>query len=274
MKFAVETIKNLPLKETEKQILEAQKKTKAQEENLLALINNTDERILAIDRHYFVTIANQNIKQVFSQMGREIEIGTNILDTFPERSYSKLKDPYDKALSGEKIKVEESYISSKGEELVLLVTYNPILDDNDHVQGVTVFAKDITEIKKTQAQLVQMQQDMESKEANLRALINNLEDCVFALDLNYRLTNFNETLEKLVTEKKKYTPQVGDSLDKLFSPSDWEEWKKMLSKTFSGEKQHLNIAFLEDFYDTNIHAIVDKQSKVIGITLDMRKIEV
>ncbi|MFN3316983.1 MAG: PAS domain S-box protein, partial [Raineya sp.] len=261
-------------KETEKQIQEVQKRTKQQQENLTALINNTDERILSIDKNFFVTIINENLKNVFRQMGREVEIGTNILDTFPERSYAKLKDPYDRALNGEKVRLEENYVGSKGEEIALLVTYNPILDDSDNVQGVTVFAKDITEIKKNQEELIRIQREMEEKEADLRALINNLEDCVFAIDTKYNFVVFNEAFAKLLSEKKNYTIQIDESIEKIYSPSEWKEWQPLFDRALTGEKFKERVIFLDDFYELAANAILDKKDKIIGVALDMRKIDI
>jgi len=259
-------------KETEKQIQEVQKRTKQQQENLTALINNTDERILSIDKNFFVTIINDNLKNVFKQMGREVDIGTNILDTFPERNYNKLKDPYDRALNGEKVRMEEYYVGSKGEEIALLVTYNPILDDSDNVQGVTVFAKDITEIKKNQEELIRIQREMEEKEADLRGLINNLEDLIFALDTKYNFVVFNEALAKTLSEKKKYNIQINESIEKIFSPSEWETYKLLFDKALAGEKFKEAVIFLDDLYDITASPILDKKNKVIGVALDMHKI--
>ncbi len=260
-------------KEAERQMQEIQLRTKIQQENLMALINNTDERILSIDKHYFVTIINENLQNVFRQMGREVDIGTNILDTFPERSYHRLKDPYDRALAGEKVRLEEHYVGSKGEEISLLVTYNPILDDSDNVQGVTVFAKDITEIKKNQEEMMKIQQETEEKEANLRALINNLEDFIFALDTKYNLLVFNEAFEHAVKEKINKEIKINESFEKLVPASEWEIWKTYLNKALAGEKFKANITFFDDIYELSLNAILDKNNKITGVALDMRKIE-
>jgi len=260
-------------KETERQIQEVQQKTKVQQENLTALINNTDERILSIDKYYYVTIINENVRKVFQQMGREVEIGTNILDTFPDRTYNKLKDPYDRALNGEKVRVEETYVGAKGEDILLLVTYNPIFDDSDNVLGVTVFAKDITEIKKTQEDLINIQQEMEEKEADLRALINNLEDCVFAIDNKYNFVVFNESFAKLLEEKKNYSIKVDESIEPIYTPAEWEEWKKFFDRALAGEKFKLNVTLFDNLYELAANTILDKRGKIIGAALDMRKIE-
>lgn len=260
-------------KEAEKQMQEIQLRTKIQQENLMALINNTDERILSIDKHYFVTIINENLQNVFRQMGREVDIGTNILDTFPERSYHRLKDPYDRALAGEKVRVEEHYVGSKGEDIALLVTYNPILDDSDNVQGVTVFAKDITEIKKSQEEMMRIQREMEEKEADLRALINNLEDFVFALDVKYNFLVFNEAFERTIKEKTNKEIKIDESFEKFVPASEWEIWKTYLSRALAGEKFKANITFFDDIYELSLNTIFDKNKKTIGVALDMRKIE-
>lgn len=261
-------------KETERQIQEVQQKTKVQQENLTALINNTDERILSIDKHYYVTIINENVRKVFQQMGREVEIGTNILDTFPDRIYNKLKDPYDRALNGEKVRVEEVYIGAKGEDILLLVTYNPIFDDSDNVLGVTVFAKDITEIKKNQEELIRIQQEMEEKEADLRALINNLEDCVFAINNKYNFVVFNESFANLLKEKKNYELNIGEAIQKIYNPQEWESWKVLLDRALVGEKFKQNVTLFDDLYELAANTILDKQGKIIGAALDMRKIDI
>ncbi len=247
-------------KQGEKLILDAQRKARMQQENLTALINNTDERIFSIDKNHFVNILNNNAMQVFRQMGREIEIGMNILDTFPPAKYDELKKPYDRALTGEKVREEERYINNKGEDLLLLVTYNPIFDEEDNVQGVTVFAKDITEIKRNEERLRKTQKEMEETEFELRVLLNSTKDALFSVNHQFRLITFNTPFKEYI--KRTYNQDVkdGDSIEKFLEDNKYLD---LCKKALIGESSRENI----NRKSITSSPILSKTNQILGVVM-------
>lgn len=267
--FATDTTKR---KETEKQIQEVQQKTKAQQEHLTSLINSTEDRIFAIDKRFFVTTLNDNARAVFQQMRREVEVGANLLDTFPPENYEALKRVYDQALRGERVKQEESFVNTKGEEVLLWVSYTPIFDDEDKVQGVTVFARDITELKKREQQLREEQQQLQNRLEALRTVMNHSEEMIFRIDSRFVLQAFNLPMAQQVKATLGWEIRLGDAtLERLHPPTDTAAWQALYQKAFAGEVIAPEAAQNLGFGRIRSLALSDAQGKIHNIVFYLKK---
>ncbi len=259
-------------KETERQIQEVQQKTKAQQEHLTALINSTEDRIFAIDKRFFVTTLNDNARAIFQQMRREIEVGTNLLDTFPPENYEALKRVYDQALRGEKIKLEESFVNTKGEEVLVWVSYTPIFDDEDKVQGVTVFARDITELKKREQQLRDEQQQLQNRLEALRTVMNHSEEMIFRIDSRFVLQAFNLPMAQAVKATLGWEIRIGDAtLERLHPPTDTAAWQALYQKAFAGESLAPEAAQNLGFGRVRTLPLTDAQGKIYNVVFYLKK---
>ncbi|WP_038031361.1 PAS domain S-box protein [Thermonema rossianum] len=223
-------------KEAERQMQEAQRRAYIQRENLLALINNTEDRIFSIDKNFFVTIINENARRMFRQIGRDVHEGTNILDTLPHDKYDMLKEPYQKALKGETIRAEESYMGADGREIYLLVSYTPIHDDEDRIVGVTVFAKDITELKRQEEELLQAKRKIEEKEMEVEAILNALDFYIFTFDTRMNLTFFNKAIADEVLKRRNIHIRAGESaIKKIHEFEEADYWQLLYERALKGE---------------------------------------
>jgi PAS domain S-box-containing protein len=259
-------------KETERQIQEVQQKTKAQQEHLTALINSTEDRIFAIDKRFFVTTLNDNARAVFQQMRREVEVGANLLDTFPPENYEALKKVYDQALRGERVKQEESFVNIKGEEVLLWVSYTPIFDDEDKVQGVTVFARDITELKKREQQLREEQQQLQNRLEALRTVMNHSEEMIFRIDSRFVLQAFNLPMAQQVKSTLGWEIRIGDAtLERLHPPTDTAAWQALYQKAFAGEAIAPEAAQNLGFGRVRTLPLTDAQGKIYNVVFYLKK---
>lgn len=223
-------------KEAERQMQEAKRRAYIQHENLLALINNTEDRIFSIDKNFFVTIINENARRMFRQIGRDVREGTNILDTLPRDRYELLKEPYQKALEGETIRAEESYIGADGREIYLLVSYTPIRDDEDKTIGVTVFAKDITDLKHQEEELLQAKRKMEEREQEVEAILNSLDFYIFTFDTRMNLTFFNKAIADEVLKRRNIHIRAGESaVKKIHDFEEADYWQSLYERGLKGE---------------------------------------
>jgi PAS domain S-box-containing protein len=122
------------------------------EENLQALIANLDDPIWSIDRDYRLVTFNQPFIRTFAEIfGHELKPGDVVTRFIPEDWREEEVDFYDRALSGERIVVDQRYLSSSGERFYE-ISFNPI-HTAQGITGVAAFSKDITERHRSHQEL-------------------------------------------------------------------------------------------------------------------------
>jgi len=174
---------------TERKLLEAM--AREQHATLASIIESTDSPIFSVDRNYCYTSFNRQHASVMHELyGAKVEFGKNVLDCITnEEDQRKAKFGLDSALKGEKVLTEEFYGS--GEQRCLFESsFNPILDGNDQVVGVALYARDTTERKRAEEQL-------RASEKRLRDITENLGAGVYVLDDSGSITFMNPMAEQL-----------------------------------------------------------------------------
>jgi PAS domain S-box-containing protein len=123
------------------------------EATLDALINNNDDAIVVIDSEFRVILFNTTYQEIIEKRGLQVYIGVNLLDIVPTTHKEERIAAYRKGLNGEKF-VMESIVQANDNTLYYETSYNPIRDESGKVMGVSIFARDITERKLTENQLI------------------------------------------------------------------------------------------------------------------------
>ena len=119
------------------------------EAKIRAILNSTNEKIFAIDRDYKLIDFNESAAKILPLLfeKEKLEIGDEMLpQSNPKRN--NWIDHYNKALAGERVNVEKIY-TYDGETKTDIVTLSPILNITGQVIGVTVFGKEITDLRNT-----------------------------------------------------------------------------------------------------------------------------
>ncbi len=114
--------------------------------NLEAIINNTDDIIISIDRENRIIEFNEVFRNVVKH-GYKVEVkkGDNVLDYIETIKHQKLIALYPKVLRGEKIVDVEKFTSGQGRYIYFETSYNPLRNHNNEIFGITLFSKNITE---------------------------------------------------------------------------------------------------------------------------------
>ncbi|MGE0566890.1 MAG: sensor histidine kinase [Bacteroidia bacterium] len=114
-------------------------------QELLSIINNTQDIIVSIDRNYSITEYNKTFEDLVKSGYQVNKIkGTNILKYIDETRHSRLKEIYRKVLGGEIVYDVENYKLKSGGLMVTETNYNPIFDHTGVISGITIYSKDIT----------------------------------------------------------------------------------------------------------------------------------
>jgi methyl-accepting chemotaxis protein len=129
-------------------------------DQLNALINNTDDSILAMDKQYRVIIMNDALKRRYKGTQYEnLGVGADALAALGAVR-DEWKAYYDRALTGEKISFTIKS-TVQGEDSFREYFINPMKDHLGHIIGLSVFSRDVTKqhqaVKKLEAELAQLQ---------------------------------------------------------------------------------------------------------------------
>ncbi len=125
----------------------AQKKTQEKilnaDQNLRAIINNTCDMIWSIDKENNIITANDAFMDRMEKLvGKKITQFTK--EDFGEEIHNSWKIQVQRAFTGESFKtVRKDEVD--GEEIVEEVSFNPILDKDKSVIGISCFSRDITD---------------------------------------------------------------------------------------------------------------------------------
>lgn len=135
--------------------------------------------IFALDRRYRYLAFNRAHQQTMKKIwGVDIALGNNMLDhikTAADRM--KARYNFDRALAGESFILEEEYGDTELERRHYEDIYNPILDENGNVIGLSLFLTDITDRKKMEAQRDKLISDLQDALARVKMLSGLLPMC-------------------------------------------------------------------------------------------------
>ncbi len=138
-----------------------------------------DVVIFALDREYQYLAFNRNHHQTMKRIwGVDITIGSSMLDYIKNPDDRlKAKSNFDRALSGESFIIEEQYGDTALERRYYEDIYNPIIDENENIIGLTLFLMDVTERKRVQDALIQEKEKLQEAITKIKQLSGLLPIC-------------------------------------------------------------------------------------------------
>jgi ammonium transporter len=142
--------------------------------NLAALIENTRDFIWSIDRNYRIVIINSAAQEMFGMVyGRELQQGDNIIQASPSEIRDTWRKRYNEALNGMRFAVEESFTV---DDIIsdLEISFNPIMNFDGTIHGVSCMARDITLRKLTERELQSAKDSAESANRAKSAFLANM----------------------------------------------------------------------------------------------------
>lgn len=146
------------------------------------LISNSDSPIWSVNRQFKIMRFNEACRGMFKKFyDSNIDLKKNFLSFTDTLSKNEWRNNFQKALKGE-IYSKEMIFMHAGEEFYFDITFNPIIVDAK-VEGVAVFAKDVSSYRNTEKQLnykvnelnafvFKVTHDLRSPLASLKGLIS------------------------------------------------------------------------------------------------------
>ena len=123
---------------------QAEAALRAQQADMLAMLENTDSSIWSIDRDYRLTAGNSFFRRnVRASLQRELAVGDSVLQS-DDQINDEWRAMYERALAGERLTIEvQRRHSERGRWMEYRL--NPVRSAGGEVTGVTVLGRDITE---------------------------------------------------------------------------------------------------------------------------------
>ncbi|MCA9979484.1 MAG: PAS domain S-box protein [Anaerolineales bacterium] len=146
---------NHELGQANEQLMVLSRTMQEKEANLRALLTNTSDLVWSIDLDYRVVTINLTAADFFALIyDHQFKEGDCLLDYLPPDEKEAWRDWYGRAFNGERVTVETQYTMPNVNSMVdLEIALNPILDDQNNITGISVFARDITSRKEAERQL-------------------------------------------------------------------------------------------------------------------------
>ena len=154
----------------------AEEKLELQSAVLKAVLECSNVPIFSVDRNYCYTSFNSQHAAVMKALfGADIEIGHSILEyhtNVDNRISAKMN--IDRTLCGESVTLE-AYAGDKAlSENYFEISHNPIRDSHGGITGVAVYARDLTEYKRTEKALLK-------SEKKCQLLIDNTNEPIIVV---------------------------------------------------------------------------------------------
>jgi len=203
---------------------EAEHNLTEREARLKALLENTTDYILAVDRDYRVIALNTPMKTAYKQFfDIDIAAGDMILEQMPDAFRKIWQSTYDRAFAGEVFSFEETF-EMDGVPIVQEVLVTPITI-NGEITGATVFSRNITERKVAERDRIEYQllnRYVGDITHDLTNPISALSTNMFLLHRTEPSAEQNKLLERLEEQVSRMQAIVNSMrmVSQLYSPRD------------------------------------------------------
>jgi len=252
-------------KRAEETLLESERKFRFLTENSLDLI-----ALHAREGHY--TYLSPSIEMLLGYTPNEL-IGKNPYELFhPDDTERISAEAHEQALRGEINTMITYRIRHKNGSYRWFETKTkPILEpETNTVTGLQTFSRDVT-------QRVQMQEELATGSANLRAILDASVESHFLIDPDFRVMAWNKVATEQVRRAFKRDLRYGDDMRDYIQPLDMEEFVQNFATTMTGESivvercAHLPVIG-EIWYRIQHLPVYDASGSVVGVSFSALEI--
>jgi PAS domain S-box-containing protein len=237
----------------------------AAQSRLAAIVESSDDAIVAKDLNGVVTSWNAGAERLFGYSAEQM-IGRSIMTIIPPDLQHEEPMILARIASGERVDhYETQRVDSSGKRFEVSLTLSPIRDAAGHVIGVSKIARDISERRR-----------LDTARLMLAAIVESSDDAIISKNLDGIITSWNASAERLFG----YKPHeiIGQSVLRLIPRELQHEEPIILSKLRRGERiDHFETRRVKKNGETidislTVSPIRDDKGRVIGASKIVRDI--
>ncbi|MBC7219071.1 MAG: PAS domain S-box protein [Hadesarchaea archaeon] len=182
------------------------------------LADSITDVFYVLDKEMRFTYWNRTCEQLTGISAKDV-LGKHLLEVFPDRERTRRAVKfYQEAIeTGRPLTFENEYQTKDGEKVVLESHVYPTRE------GVSVFAKDITERQR-------MEKELRESEERYRSLVESSEDMIYMLDKDLRYLSVNDALLKSLGASRDEV--IGKKYGDFHSPQETREMRKKVDEVF------------------------------------------
>lgn len=202
------------------------RKLKAFESQLSAILNNTIDDVWSIDRDYRLLSFNAAFVKTMKASGADIYPGYDVLQTdLPEIYITFWREMYDRTLAGERFILEKPAFYDP--MVYFELSFNPIYTDGE-ITGAAVQRRAISERKRAEREVL-------SSKAYLQSLLNSTGDAIWSLDRDRKIVWMNEQMQRTVQLAYGETVEVGSRPIPIVGEIEALRWDAWFDAAFAGD---------------------------------------
>lgn len=216
---------------------------------LSAIINNTNDIILSIDKEYRIVEFNKVLKDLVQKAyNKDLQVGMSVFETMAPQFHEDLRNIYLRVFTGENVNAVEM-VKSGEKKLFFETFYNPIRGENG-ISGIAIFSRDVTQKVKSESDLRQALKEREVLLAEVHHRVkNNLSVISGILQLQAFHTSSEEVKRVIAdcTNRIKTTALVheklyeNNSLSYINFKSYISDLAGELKRSYSTEQKKVNL---------------------------------
>jgi len=124
--------------------------------NLASVIDNSDSYIFAVDQNHTILFLSEKLKDVlFGLTDIVIETGFNLKQIIPPSYMVRYEEIFATGMKGEIFTTDLNVQTTSGSEVDMEISVHPFLDEANHVIRLIFSAKDISDRKQRERELIQ-----------------------------------------------------------------------------------------------------------------------
>lgn len=145
--------------------------------HLAAIVEGTDDAICSRDMDGTILSWNSAAERMYGYTAKEV-IGKSISIIVPPNRLNELTEILEKLKRGERIAgMETTRIHKDGHSVEVAMTISPIKDDENHVIGASIIARDITERKRLEQERLALIEQLQKAMSEVKQLSGLLPIC-------------------------------------------------------------------------------------------------
>ncbi len=218
------------------------------------IIESISDGFFFLDNNLIVKYFNKAAEKLLGRKRKDV-LEKQLFKAFPEAKGSLFEKNYRKAIKTKKALSFEIFFGKKP----YINWYNVKVYPNK--KGISVLFQVTTKQKKTE-------EELRKNEKQLRSITENIQEAIFAKDINRKYTFVNNAAAKMMHHPIKQI--IGKTAEQIFSKKDAAQIKEIDNLNFKeknvDEIRTLIIKGNRKILHTVQSPIFDKKRKVIGIT--------